>query len=95
MFSDDNILITILGPRRENISYPGEQELIATVRNAKDQNIAPYVHRTLKDTRLITKTPEAGNILEEKKMTRWVLSNGLFQTAQGHHKIIPEQKRHC
>ncbi|MFR7812519.1 MAG: hypothetical protein ACLU4N_26605, partial [Butyricimonas faecihominis] len=62
-------------------SYPGEQELIATVRNAKDQNIAPYVHRTLKDTRLITKTPEAGNILEEKKndtmgTIEWTLSNG-------------------
>ena len=81
MFSDDNILITILGPRRENISYPGEHELIATVRNAKNQNIMPYVHRTLKDTRLITKTPQSGNILEEKKndtmgTVEWTLSNG-------------------
>ena len=64
MFSDDNILITVLGPRRENISYPNEQELIATVRNAKDQYITPYIHRTLKDTRIITKTPQAGNIRE-------------------------------
>lgn len=81
MFSDDNILITILGPRRESISYPGEHELIATVRNAKNQNITPYVHRTLKDTRLITKTPQSGNILEEKKndtmgTVEWTLSNG-------------------
>ena len=81
MFSDDNILITVLGPRRENISYPNEQELIATVRNAKDQDLTPYIHRTLKDTRLITKTPQAGNIREEKKndtmgTIEWTLSNG-------------------
>ena len=81
IFSDENILITILGPRKDNIVYPQDEELIATVQNAGKLEITPYVHRVLKATRLMTQKPQAGTIREEKKndivgTVEWTLSNG-------------------
>ena len=78
---DENQVIAITGPDKENIVYPTEAEVLALAAEVKKMDITPYVDADANKP-LVATVPAAGTIVKEEKdskhnIIRWTLSNGV------------------
>ena len=81
LIQDDNMVISISGPDKEELVYPSEQEILDVVEQVKAEEIEAYVEE-VSDEPLIETPPVAGEIVksernEELDATVWTLSNGM------------------
>jgi len=78
---NENRVIAITGPDKEDIKYPTEAEVLALAAEVEKMDITPYVDADANKP-LIATVPTAGTIVKEEKdaknnITRWTLSNGV------------------
>ena len=78
---DENRVILVDSPEKQNVKIPTEQDLLAVFDTVKAKQIEAYVDN-VSDEPLLARIPEPGQILEEKKMekldiTEWILGNGV------------------
>ncbi len=81
LITDENLVVTLSGPRKEGLVYPTEAELLATLAQARDFEIEPYQDDVLEEP-LMTEIPPKGKITKESKVKGseiklWTLSNGI------------------
>ncbi|MDY6122513.1 MAG: insulinase family protein [Porphyromonas sp.] len=68
--TDKNLVLSVMGPKKEGISYPTEAELIAIYNKASEQEVeAPK--EEVSETKLMEKTPNKGKILSVKKNQKY------------------------
>ena len=77
---DDNQVISVMGPQKEGITMPSENEFLSTLANVKNEKLTPYEDKVA-ITQLVTNLPKAGKISKiesDSKLgtTTWTLSNG-------------------
>jgi zinc protease len=93
-FKEDNMLITVSGPEKENITYPTKEDILTIITKVKTAKTTPYVD-TFKERALISNLPKSGTIiktklipeLDAKKLT---LSNGIKVYTK--HSILEKDK---
>ena len=78
---DENRVIAITGPDKEDVVYPTESEVLALAAEVEKMDIAPYVDADANKP-LVPAIPTAGTIVKEEKdaknnIIRWTLSNGV------------------
>jgi zinc protease len=81
MIQDNNMVISISGPEKEELVYPSVEEVLALVERTKAEEIEPYAEE-VSDEPLIVTPPEQGEIIttetnEALDATVWTLSNGM------------------
>ncbi len=79
--TDDNRVILVSGPEKEEAGIPAERELLAAFDAVAALAVTPWVDRT-RDEPLVATAPRPGTIVEEEEIaavgaTRWRLSNGV------------------
>ena len=75
-----NTLVLVLGPEKENVSLPTEEEVLQAFYQSNKTTPEPY-EENLKTDDLLPQKPQAGEIVEERELkefgaTLWKLSNG-------------------
>ena len=80
LLGDDNIVITVTGPEKEELVYPAEEELLGVLAAVKSDVIEPYVGVSI-DEPLVAEPPVPGKITaterdEAMDATVWTLENG-------------------
>lgn len=78
--TDDNRVILLSAPERDDLPIPSETELMAVFNAVGEKEITPYVD-TVADEPLLAEIPAAGKVVSEKMIegpgiTEWRLSNG-------------------
>lgn len=78
--SNENIIITIQGSDKEDITYPTEAELVNILNTVSKEQVAAY-EDTVSDEPLIKELPTAGKVVSTETdktfgTTIWTLSNG-------------------
>jgi len=78
---NENRVIAITGPDKEDIVYPSEAEVLALAAEIEKMDIEQYVDADANKP-LVAQTPTAGTIVKEQfdanhNITRWTLSNGV------------------
>ncbi|MCK5856136.1 MAG: insulinase family protein [Bacteroidales bacterium] len=78
---NENRVVAITGPDKEDIIYPTEAEVLALFEEVEAMDIAQYVDADANKP-LVAVVPTAGTIVKEEidsknKITRWTLSNGV------------------
>jgi len=81
LISDENIVIAITGPEKEELAYPSDEELLAVLRSVKAETIEPYAEQVI-DEPLVATPPSPGKIVKEEtneamNATVWTLQNGM------------------
>jgi zinc protease len=81
LISDNNLVVGVTGPKKEGLSYPSNEEMLATINNVRTENIEPYIGEVI-DKPLISAPPTPGKVVKEQKdkkldATIWTLSNGM------------------
>lgn len=81
MIGDDNIVIGLTGPDKEEIKYPSEEHLLRIFQQARQMPVEPY-KETVSNEPLIPALPAPGQIKETKSDARFgatvlTLSNGI------------------
>jgi zinc protease len=81
LITDKNIVYTIVGPEKEGLIYPTNNELLQELENARKADIQAYKDSASNEP-LITKMPKPGKIKKattnnELGTTEWTLSNGI------------------
>lgn len=81
LIQDNNIVISISGPDKDELVYPSEQEILEVVAQVKAEKLEPYAEE-VSDEPLISNPPTPGEITstetnEEFETTVWTLSNGM------------------
>ena len=81
LIGDENIVIAITGPDKEDLVYPSEESLLAVLGQVKSETIEPYAGEVI-DEPLVSNPPIAGKIVNEEKdeeldATVWTLENGI------------------
>lgn len=81
LISDENIVITVTGPEKEELQYPSEEALMAVLNSVQAEAIEPYVGAVI-DEPLVATPPAAGKIVKEERneamdATVWTLENGM------------------
>lgn len=76
-----NCVIGISQPQKDGISIPSEERIREIFENCKEQQLTPYIDKTI-DKALIEKLPLASKVMEENKIpsyniTQWMLANGV------------------
>jgi zinc protease len=76
-----NVVVGVMGPERDGLVYPTENELLAVLSAVKAETIEPYAEQSI-DEPLISTPPTAGTITKTAKddvmnATVWTLSNGM------------------
>lgn len=79
-FRADNQVLVALGPEKENLLMPSNEELLEVVNTAPQKHVSPYIDGIV-GAELIDDLPEAGTIVSENKIseidvTELILSNG-------------------
>lgn len=79
--TDENRAILVSAPKKDDVTLPSEQEVLAIFRDVDQRSVDPWVDETL-DRPLLTETPEPGAVtetrtFEELGVTEWTLSNGV------------------
>ncbi len=79
--TENNLVISLTGPDKEGVTYPTKEEVLATIEEVKQEEIAAYVDKVSNEP-LIANEPVAGSVKKEapgKKFgtTEWTLSNGV------------------
>lgn len=80
-FTANNQVITVSGPEKEGLTYPGKQELLDVITRVQKEDITPYVE-TVSNEPLVSNLPAPGKIIKEETggkydETVWTLSNGI------------------
>ncbi len=75
-----NLVIMVMAPKKDNLKYPTEAELLKIFNDARKIKVDPY-QEAKSDQKLMTELPKPGKVKAEKKdqkygMTEWTLSNG-------------------
>lgn len=78
---DENRVIAITGPDKEDITYPTEAQVLALAAEVEKMDIKPYVDADANKP-LVATVPAQGTIVKEEKdskhnIIRWTLSNGV------------------
>lgn len=73
LVTDENMVVTILGPQKEGLVYPSKDEIKKIIDNSKSEELTAYVDK-VSDEPLITKEPKAGKIVS-------IDNNGKFGTS--------------
>lgn len=78
---DDNRVIVVNVPDKEDLPLPTEGELLALFDQVEDEELEPYVDR-VRDEPLLAEIPEPGPVVaesfvEELGVTEWRLANGV------------------
>jgi zinc protease len=81
LVKENNRVIVVNAPDKENIIIPSDNELLALVEEVEQSDISPYTDKLL-STELMGYIPQKGKIIEEKKIeeidvTELKLSNGI------------------
>src|SRR5690554_358562 len=81
LIGDENIVIAITGPEKEELVYPSDEELLGVLSSVKAETIEPYAEQVI-DEPLVAVPPAPGKIVKEEKneamdATVWTLQNGL------------------
>ena len=81
LISDENIVIAITGPEKEELAYPSDEELLAVLRTVQAETIEPYAEQVI-DEPLVATPPSPGKIVKEEtneamNATVWTLQNGM------------------
>ncbi len=79
--TDDNRIVVISGPEKENLELPEPDTILALFEQAAKEEISPWVDRT-RDEPLLAEIPVPGRVVEEKfhettGITEWRLENGV------------------
>ena len=80
-FTDENLLITVSGPEKENAIYPTKEEVLKIINEVKSEKTEAYVD-SFEEKALISKLPKAGKVtktdnIPELDAKALVLSNGI------------------
>ncbi|MDB5035189.1 MAG: peptidase domain protein [Chlorobi bacterium] len=81
LFTDDNRVVTVTGPRKEGVSLPSESDLAAVFRDVTSSTMTAYID-TVSQAPLMAMMPKGGKIVKETTnselgTTEWTLSNGM------------------
>lgn len=81
LINDKNVVITVTGPEKEDLTYPTETELLKVFESVVAEEITAY-EETVSNEPLITELPKAGSVTkveadEKLGATIWTLSNGM------------------
>jgi zinc protease len=81
IIGDKNIVISLMGPDREGLSYPSEEELLASFRRKQELPVEGYAEEVVGES-LIDSLPAPGKIVETREeplfgATVYTLSNGV------------------
>ena len=81
LIQDNNMVISISGPEKENLVYPTKEEILKIVETTKAETIEPYAEE-VSDEPLIVTPPAQGTIVntevnKDLDATVWTLSNGM------------------
>lgn len=79
--TDENRVIMVTGPEREEVPLPGEEEIMAVFDAVAELDVEPFVDQ-VRDAPLVSEVPPPGEIVErsaidEIGVTEWRLSNGI------------------
>ncbi len=79
--TDDNLIIAITAPEKDDVNIPTEQQIREILKESKTWEIAAPVEGNVR-TNLVEKAPRAGKIKKESYnetlgTTEWLLSNGV------------------
>lgn len=72
LVTDNNLVVTILGPEKAGLVYPSKEEIRKVIDNSKSEELTAYVDK-VSDEPLIAKEPKAGKIVS-------IDNNGKFGT---------------
>ncbi len=78
---ENNVVLTVIGPEKEGLIYPTEQELLNVLSNANQESIKPY-EETVSNEPLVKNLPAPGKIAKKVNgklfgETVYTLSNGI------------------
>ena len=78
---EDNRIIAVQAPAKQDVPVPGETELLAVFARAQEAEVAPYEDSAAAGA-LVADVPEPGRVVEEVEhasvgTTEWRLSNGV------------------
>ncbi len=81
LISDENIVIAVTGPEKEDLVYPSDEELLSVINSVKAEEIEAYAEQVI-DEPLIATPPTPGKIVKEEQneamdATIWTLQNGI------------------
>ncbi len=81
LIGDENLVIAITGPDKDELVYPSEESLLAVLEEVRNETIEPYAGESI-DEPLISTPPTPGNIVSEERdeeldATVWTLENGI------------------
>ena len=78
--TDENMVVWITAPKKENVIVPDENEILSIIDSAKTAELTPYEDKAL-DEPLISEKITPGKVVDEinteNGYTKWVLSNGV------------------
>jgi zinc protease len=79
--SDENRVITVSGPEKDEAGIPDEAALLAVFDDVRQLEVTPWVDQ-VRNEPLVAKEPTAGRVVEESTLpelgvTRWTLQNGV------------------
>jgi len=78
--SNDNSVITVVGPEKEGVTMPTESEFLAAINAVKNEKLTAY-EDVVSIKQLVAKLPKAGKVAKTENdaklgTTTWTLSNG-------------------
>lgn len=78
--SEKNIVLLVMGPKKEGLVYPSKDEILSIFNSAKSAELTPYLDKVSNEP-LVPKAPKAGKVTKvttDKTFdaTIWTLSNG-------------------
>ena len=80
LIKDENIVINVFGPDKEDMVYPTETEILKVLQDTKAEEITAYVDK-VSDEPLLKEAPKAGKIVKTEEgpfgSTAFTLSNGV------------------
>jgi len=81
LIGDNNIVIAITGPEKDDLIYPSKEQLLSVVNSVRKEEIEPYAEAVIDEPLIIT-PPEPGKIINAEKdealdATVWTLENGM------------------
>lgn len=81
LLGDENIVISVTGPEKEDLAYPAEEELLGVVASVQAETIEAYEGVSI-DEPLVAQPPTPGTIAKSERddamdATVWTLENGM------------------
>lgn len=78
---DKNLVVVITGAEKDKASYPGREQVLATIKQAAVEKVTPFTDN-FQDKPLMAELPRPGRIIHEASVDNlgasvWTLSNGI------------------